>query len=1125
MTRALNPDALRHVRTFDDVLDLLRDDLDWPIGANDLDDVAYDWSAEELGIDPARAPQLRHIRQLQPLTVGQPWGIFFLDFAGPRLPITPLRRLLQALVTAKRAGAKGHATWGLEDLLFVITTDTGDTVELHLVAFFPSDDGRVEIRSLPWRPDESPDLHLQRLAGELLPCLAWPANTDNTDAWRNLWRNAFRLRHGEVIQSAATLAQRMAEIAIDLYNQVVDALEADTESPFRALQKAVRTELVADVDDERFADMCAQTLVYGTLTARITDPIGFGASPNIAVVPLANPFLAAFFEQIHDQIVDLYHDDSPLEQLVADLRTTNVEAILDQFGNTAKGGDPVIHFYEEFLKRYDSKMRADAGAFYTPQPVVHFMVRAVDEALKTIFGMPEGLSDRSTWKAVCDHLDTTVPKGIDGRLPFLSMLDPATGTGTYLVEWLRRARTSFLDANPGGDWVQRLETFVAPSMHAFELMLAPYAIAHLKVALETHSEGSENADIAIHLTDTLEHPQAHGTLALLDDPVSLEGQRAAALKENERFTVIVGNPPYDREQRSASATGKRKGGVVRYGVPKSIDPLLNDVIKFMRDAGLGVHTKNLYNDYVYFWRWATWQTTERIPGPGVSAFITASSFLDGISMGGLRAHLRQRFDRLYIIDLGGDNRGALKEPNVFDIQTPVAIAIGIRSSGRPECEVRYTRVQGSRAEKYQVLSNATLGTLTWTDVPGATLDPLVPRKASPYRAWPAVTDLFPWSHSGCQFKRTWPIAPSESILQRRWSALHDLNGEERARAFKETRDRKLASRLTSLSDAGAVLQDLSRPGPYERLVRYGYRSFDRQYCIADNRVADFPRPVLWRSMSAAQVFLTTLTATRLGQGPVVVATPHVPDLSHFRGSFGAKDTIPLFRDRKGQDANITSNLLTTLGKALDRVIDAEDLLAYVYALTATSAFAARFSDELSEAAGPVRIPITANGATFSRVVDLGRELLWWHTWGERFEPDDGRELPAGPSAEIDPVRGYPAKFSYDAASELLAVGTGRFGPVSGAVWEFEVSGLKALQSWLGNRMAAGKGKKSSPLDEIRPERWTFTEELLTLLAILHRTVELTPQAAELLEAVVSGPLIDPATLPVPRDGERKAPLR
>ena len=340
---------------------------------------------------------------------------------------------------------------------------------------------------------------------------------------------------------------------------------------------------------------------------------------------------------------------------------------------------------------------------------------------------------------------------------------------------------------------------------------------------------------------------------------------------------------------------------------------------------------------------------------------------------------------------------------------------------------------------------------------------------------------------------------------------------------EKRRDRKVDGRQASLMDPRVALAPLNRSTEWEREARYGYRSFDRQWAIADNRVADFPRQVLWRSTGPSQLFLTTLTSTKLGKGPAVTATPYVPDLHHFRGSYGAKDVMPLYRDGAGGEPNVTAGLLAVLANAIGAEVSAEDLAAYVYGLTGTAAFGERFSDELGEAAGPVRIPITSDRELFERVCRLGRDLLWWHTWGERFAPDQHTELPTGRTKELEPVRYYPDSFSYDSAERILSVGTGRFGKVSPDVWSFEISGHKALQSWLGNRMAKGKGKKSSPLDDIRPERWTFSDELLRVIAILQHTVDVTPRAAELLAAVVAGPLVDPATLPTPTDAERKRP--
>ena len=270
---------------------------------------------------------------------------------------------------------------------------------------------------------------------------------------------------------------------------------------------------------------------------------------------------------------------------------------------------------------------------------------------------------------------------------------------------------------------------------------------------------------------------------------------------------------------------------------------------------------------------------------------------------------------------------------------------------------------------------------------------------------------------------------------------------------------------------------------------------------------------------------TVLTSTKLGRGPAVTATPYVPDLDHFRGSYGAKDVIPLWRDSAGKVANVTAGLAAALEDELGSTPTPEDLLAYVYGLAGTAAFTEPFAAELDVAAGPFRVPITTDPALFRDVVDFGRELLWWHTWGERLAPPGKSNLPQGSAAQLAPVHGYPDSFSYVAEAEALVVGTGRFGPVSPEVWRFEVSGLKVLMSWLGYRMATKKGKRSSPLDEIRGERWSFATELLELIAVLQHTVDSTEKARELLKRVVASRLVDPTSLPMPTDAERKAPSK
>ena len=1191
---ATGVEKLRRIRTFAQVFKYLVDERGWPLDAealdvDDLEALTYDWDPHELGIPADALGSLVRLRQMRPVTARQPWGVFFLEFSGHRLPITLVRRILHALVTKKRSTAgAGRPSWALEDLLFIVSTGAAGTVELHLIAFRGDSPARAKFRPLTWRPD-SPDGHLWRLAEDLLPCLDWPEDEDDAESWRAAWREAFKLPPGQAIRDAARLAERMAATGRDLRQQIADALEGEAGAgPFSTLMGEVRTQLVSDVDRDRFADMCAQTLVYGVLSSRVTDPEGFGASPVFSSVPLANPFLEAFFEQIHDQASVLDMSGSGLPHLVADLRETEVAIILDKFGDTAKGGDPVIHFYEEFLKRYDPKLRADSGAFYTPQPVVEFIVRMVDEVLRSRFGLPMGIADPATWQEVANNTGFEMPDGVDPDRPFVSMIDPATGTGTFLVEWLRRARASDVGAAEFGHWPEHLHDHVLPSMHAFESMLAPYTIAHLKVALELHHAGAGAEETQILLTDTLGHRPAQGQFGTMVDPVAAEGRRAADLKESERFTVVIGNPPYDREQRDTDDDGRRKGGVVRYGAPgiaprglgrsatrstartarrgapKPV-PLLDDVTEPMRDAGLGVHIKNLYNDYVYFWRWAVWQATELPPGPGVVAFITASSYLDGISMGGLRNLLRDAFDDLWIIDLGGEGRGAQTEENVFEIRTPVAIAIGVSMGSIPteesadetstpehsaggagggaasspvpagrrrertstgDCTVRYLRITGTRTDKL-----ARLGTLGLDEVServaGKGLERLTPKSGSDYYDWPEITELFPWIHSGCQLKRTWPIAEAEAVLKQRWRSLVNEVPRGRGAMLKNTRDRTISTTPRPLLTSGPRLlsvDKLDRGTQPEGIEPYGYRSFDRQSIIADHRVGDYPKPDLWRARGPRQVFLTTLTSTKLSQGPALTVTPYVPDLDHFRGSYGAKNVMPLYRDPNGREPNVSDGLLAKIGDRLGTKISPEDLLAYVHALAGTAAFTERFEDELSEAAGPIHLPITADPDLFRQAVKLGSDLLWWHTWGERFAPTGQAHLPPSQARLLTPVEGMPEKYHYDPDTQVLTVGTGTFGTVTLEVWNFKVSGLKVVNSWLGYRMKKRKGRKSSPLDDIRPTRWTQTDELLRLFAILEHTIDVTPTAAALLNEILANPLIPAADLPDPTADQRK-PLR
>lgn len=265
-----------------------------------------------------------------------------------------------------------------------------------------------------------------------------------------------------------------------------------------------------------------------------------------------------------------------------------------------------------------------------------------------------------------------------------------------------------------------------------------------------------------------------------------------------------------------------------------------------------------------------------------------------------------------------------------------------------------------------------------------------------------------------------------------------------------------------------------------------------------------------------------MTSTKLGRGPALTVTPYIPDFHHFSNR-GARDVIPLFLDGNGSRPNVADGLLSALSDQLAMEVTAGELVTYVYALGGTHAFCERFAKELTEGASPIHLPITTDTGLFQQAAAFGRNLLWWHTWGERFAPPGQSHLPTGPALEIAPVEGMPNQFAYNPEDQHLTVGTGLFAPVSSEVWAFEISGHPVLRSWLGYRMATRDERWSSKLNDIRPSQWTQTDELLRLLAILDHTVQVTPTAAKLLDDILASPLIPATDLPTPTPAQRKPP--
>jgi len=595
--------------------------------------------------------------------------------------------------------------------------------------------------------------------------------------------------------------------------------------------------------------------------------------------------------------------------------------------------------------------------------------------------------------------------------------------------------------------------------------------------------------------------------------------------------VIIGNPPYDRVERDGA------GGFVMES-ENNARSLFDDVLDPAKEHTIFSHHASLYNLYVYFWRWAFWKAFEEQDGPAVVSFITASSWLSGPGFVGLRKLARDFADQIEVVDLGGDNKGARKEENVFDIETPVAIVTlrrGPKKSVDIPAKVRYRRILGTRQEKLQALARLDPSMDEgWTVVEGTGIEPIAPPSGgTDWNDMPALIDLVPWQQPGCKYGRTWPISPDPATLERRWQRLLKNPGSlDQDQCFVTPSSGRNARTSVAGMPRICDLSPLDNPEP---ISRYGYRSFDRQWAFDDPRLAKTESPSLWASVSNEQVYMVTMPTKVLGSGPGLSVSAYVPDLDYFAGR-GGKDVFPMYRDEQGTP-NADPSLLGAI-KAVHRGSNAdaspvtvERLFGYIYGLLAGADYTERFESELSTP-GP-RVPLTADPDLFAEVGEFGAHLLWLHTYGERFKShgaSGGIPIPGGLEWR-NPVRNAPETprdVVYIEADQQLRVGDGVLVGVRPQVWAFEVSGMPVVKKWLGYRTTKGAGKAASsksPLDAIRPEKWLeeWCTELLELLAVLDQTVELRGVGVDLLDRVMQGSLIAADELPRPPDWLRQPP--
>ncbi|GAN77463.1 type ISP restriction/modification enzyme [Acidisphaera rubrifaciens] len=914
----------------------------------------------------------------------------------------------------------------------------------------------------------------------VLPAVALDPGTDDARAERLIRRHdpaplltildALAMAQPVSPKTAAEIAALLARAARLTRAVVLDACRAGPPAALADVRAVFRETLFAhparggyDESDENelFAGAFAQTLVFGLLLAReaaaeaASRKAARGGGDSPAVPPPTDqnaykhlgdgtyPLLRATLRALtQDEIIDTLG-------VAFDVLRDSVDCIDTSLLATRGGVDPILYFYEDFLGAFDPEARRRHGVFFTPVPVVRYMVAATDRALRDTLGT-DGIAD-----------------------PDVLLLDPACGTGTFLVAALDAGMARVRETQ-GAAMVAPAATALASRLHGFELLVGPYTVAHYRLLRAvSNSDGAKpRGRLPIYLADTLtpaagaHHVQSR--LGFLDAPMVDERQAADTLKRETEIIAIIGNPPYRRlgEGEEAGIVGGWTNG------------FWDDLKDPVRRAGWGGELNTFPDLYIAFWRWCIWKLFESdgASGRGVLCLITNRTFLAGHPYAGLRRMLRQRFERIDIIDLRGDSRGArpagiAEDENVFAIQAGVCILLAIApQTARPaetEARIRYAdvwRVGAFTARaKCQFLETAIScpDKIDFVEVDRSDLDDFAP---IPFAGldWPDISAGFAFKHSGVQTKRDeFAYGFNSSGLLARWALVSSLAAEERKEAFHET-----AARSASTAFATDLME--------QEIVAASYRPLDRRFLIYADRAVDRPRPALrnaWGSKNLALFVLPSGT----GAGPAVWVHGLLPDYHAFRGSYGGY-AFPLWDRRHGDAAsNVVPALLAGLAAAYGHAVTPQEAFDAIAALLSATSYTQRFAWDLEETFA--RVPFPADAATFADAARIGAEIRALETFARKPAADfhsarlDGRAsgvtLGAAGTFQQDGRGSGTVALQDDQSLRLTALPQ--------RVWEFAVSGYRVLPRWLAARR--GEALDAALMRGILDVAWRI-EELL-----------------------------------------------
>ena len=881
---------------------------------------------------------------------------------------------------------------------------------------------------------------------------------------------------GQTIKSAQRLAVLMAGKARLLENTLYQALmsdeDNDTNTDLRDQFNTFKSVLIHDLTPSDFADIYAQTLAYGMFAARLHDDTldTFSRQEAAELIPKTNPFLRKLFSHVAGVDID-ERIKTTVDNLAEVFRATDVAAILQNFGKTTQTQDPIIHFYETFLAEYNPKLRKQRGVWYTPEPVVQFIVRAVDDILKSEFDLPDGIADTSKIEIekqtqTPDSRTKTGYKMVKELVHKVQILDPATGTGTFLAAIIQHIFHSQFE-NMGGIWSSYVEQDLLPRLHGFELLMASYAMAHLKLDMlltDTGYEPIKPKRMQVYLTNSLEeHNPDTGTL--FAGWLSAEANEANAIKRDAPVMVVLGNPPY-----AVSSTNKGEW----------IQGLIADYKKDLNERKI-----NLDDDYIKFIRYGQHYIEKN--GEGILAFITNNSFIDGVTHRQMRKSLMESFDKIYIIDLHGNSRklettpNGDKDENVFDIMAGVSVNIFVKKSKvkSSKCEVFNYDLYGERKFKYQYLENNSLENVEFKK-----LKPTEPNYFFVYKDFSnelgyitgfKLDNLFKLSNSGFE------TAKDKFIIKYSKEELVSLKNEISVLSVGEI------SKIYNIKEtkASEVKNDIDN----SELILANYRPFDNRFTLISNNskgVLFRPRMETMRHLLQNNIGLlcckrqtssdfrhTFITDMPVERCSVSLQTGEVSYVFPLY-LYPEEDTQTELLESKEKDTlartpNLDSEIVADIAKAIDLTFTNEksdeagtfapiDILDYIYAVLHSPTYRETYKEFLK--IDFPRVPYPSDADTFWKLVALGGELRQIHLLDS---PKLATQIKAlslgypigGDNAVTRKMTKTSVGFEPDEADSSIGKvwlnDTQYFTNVPLVAWEFYIGGYQPAQKWLKDR--------------------------------------------------------------------------